>query len=68
MASDQLPPSLRVVQVEAVYASALRAYREEYMMYNLAAAALAAVLPRMSAQLQVRASFPPSSPKRGACL
>jgi len=39
--------------VEAVYAGVLRQYREEYMLYNIASAALSHALPRLSAALQV---------------
>eukprot|EP00200_Dunaliella_tertiolecta_P006438 CAMPEP_0202339820 /NCGR_PEP_ID=MMETSP1126-20121109/1516_1 /ASSEMBLY_ACC=CAM_ASM_000457 /TAXON_ID=3047 /ORGANISM="Dunaliella tertiolecta, Strain CCMP1320" /LENGTH=867 /DNA_ID=CAMNT_0048930421 /DNA_START=98 /DNA_END=2701 /DNA_ORIENTATION=- len=46
------PNALSLQQVEAVYSSLLKTYREEYMLYNLAGAALSHAMPRLSAALQ----------------
>lgn len=59
-----LPAHLLPVQdVEAVYSRLYSEYREEYVMFNLASAALSAALPRVMALL--RGWSPLAEPQRG---
>jgi tuftelin-interacting protein 11 len=52
-----------LAEVEAVYSSLARSFREEYVLYNLAAAALAHAMPRLQAAMQ--GWSPLSEPARG---
>jgi len=57
------PVPLTLDQVEAVYSRLAEQYREEYILYNLAAAALAQALPRLNSLM--RGWVPLSEPRRG---
>ncbi|KAL6762911.1 TFP11-domain-containing protein [Haematococcus lacustris] len=58
------PSTMSLDEVEAAFTHLARHYREEYILYNLAAPALAAILPRLAELLHGWA--PLIDPKRGA--